>query len=171
MVDKGYAAVSARRVAAAAGVKPALVQYYFPTMDELLIALYRRSADQVAERHAQALASPRPLHALWALSTDPARTALALEFMALSNHRKTIRAEIAGYLARSRSAEVDAAATLLRDRGVDPADLPAGGLGLLLGGAGRALVMEHNMGFTAGHEEARAIVERWLETIEPSAAT
>ena len=35
MLEEGYAAATSRRVAAKAGVKPALVHYYFPTMDEL----------------------------------------------------------------------------------------------------------------------------------------
>ena len=167
MIEDGYAAVSARRVAARAEVKPALIQYYFPTMDALLLALYRRSADRVAERHARALEAERPLHALWAISTDSARTALALEFMALSNHRKTIRAEIARYLGQSRTAETAALGRLLATRGIAPADVPLAGLALLLGGAGRALVMEEGMGVTAGHAEARAIVERWLARVEP----
>ena len=35
MRDEGYAAATSRRVAAEAGVKQALVYYYFPTMDDL----------------------------------------------------------------------------------------------------------------------------------------
>jgi AcrR family transcriptional regulator len=166
MVENGYAAVSARRVAAKAGVKPALVQYYFPTMDELLLALYRRSADQVAERQQEALASVRPLHALWELTADAGRTALGLEFMALANHRETIRAELARYAARSRDLQAEALSRLLSERGLDPESFPAGGVSLLLGGAARGLVMEQNLGVTDGHDEARAIVERWLDSIE-----
>ena len=39
MREEGYAAVTSRRVAAKAGLKPQLVHYYFRTMDDLFIAL------------------------------------------------------------------------------------------------------------------------------------
>src|SRR3546814_18938369 len=70
-------------VAASVGQTPALVHYDFPATDELLLAVDRRAAERNLERVNQALASPQPLAALWALSTDPARTVLAAEFMDL----------------------------------------------------------------------------------------
>src|ERR1700754_4660381 len=70
MQEEGYVAVSARRVAARAGLKPQLVHYYFRTMDELLLAVFRRFAERFLERQARALSSPRPLSALWELYTD-----------------------------------------------------------------------------------------------------
>ena len=42
MRDEGYAAVTSRRVAEKAGLKPQLVHYYFRTMDDLFLELYRR---------------------------------------------------------------------------------------------------------------------------------
>ena len=95
MVEEGYAAATSRRVAAKAGVKPALVHYYFPTMDELYMAVFRRGAAVYLERQQNALASDRPLHAFWATLTEPKDTRLLLEFMGLANHRKEIKAEIA----------------------------------------------------------------------------
>ena len=50
MLEEGYAAVTSRRVAAQAGLKPQLVHYYFRTMDDLFLAAYRRRADQGLER-------------------------------------------------------------------------------------------------------------------------
>ena len=44
MLREGYAAVSSRRVAAEAGIKPQLVHYYFRTMDDLFLETYRRRA-------------------------------------------------------------------------------------------------------------------------------
>ena len=73
MLDEGYAAVTSRRVAARAGLKPQLVHYYFRTMDDLFVALIRRGAEQNLEHQARALASPQPLRALWELGATPAR--------------------------------------------------------------------------------------------------
>ncbi|PWQ88856.1 TetR family transcriptional regulator, partial [Enterococcus faecium] len=49
MRDEGYAAATARRVAAEAGVKQALVYYYFPTMDDLFVEVLRAGAETSLE--------------------------------------------------------------------------------------------------------------------------
>ena len=102
MLADGYAAVASRRVAAAAGVTPALVHYYFKTIDDLFLAVIRRRGAQYAKRQERALSSPRPIHALWELSTDRAGTGLLMEFIALANHRKVIAVHIAEQVAESR---------------------------------------------------------------------
>ena len=40
LLEEGYAAVTSRRVAAKAGLKPQLVHYYFRTMDDLFVAVF-----------------------------------------------------------------------------------------------------------------------------------
>jgi AcrR family transcriptional regulator len=169
MIDDGYAAVSTRKVAAAVALTPALVHYYFPTTDDLLLAVYRRAAEHHLERVGAALASAQPLHALWALSIDPARTVLAAEFMALANHRKTIGAEIARNIERSRALQTEAFAHALAASGIGLDPDAAAGLSFLMAGASRALVMERGLGIRAGHDEARALVESWLQRVAPPA--
>ena len=46
LLTEGYAAVTSRRVAAEAGLKPQLVHYYFATMDDLYLAVFRRRAEE-----------------------------------------------------------------------------------------------------------------------------
>ncbi len=75
MRDEGYAAVTSRRVAEQAGLKPQLVHYYFRTMDDLFLEMFRRGADRIQHFHQLALRSPQPLWALWELNTDAAGTA------------------------------------------------------------------------------------------------
>ena len=104
MRDEGYAAVTSRRVDEQAGLKPQLVHYYFRTMDDLFLELFRRRADQMLHYHHLALNSSQPLWALWELNTDAAGTAMTMEFIALANHRKTLRAEIARYAELFRTA-------------------------------------------------------------------
>ena len=94
LLEEGYASVTSRRVAEKAGLKPQLVHYYFRTMDELFLAVFRRMAEAGLRRWRAALASPQPLWALWRFMTDPAATRLTMEFMGLANHRKALHAEI-----------------------------------------------------------------------------
>src|SRR5262249_62374768 len=106
MIEEGYAAATSRQVAAKAGVKPALVHYYFPTMDELYLAVFRRGATAYLERQQKSLASDRPLHAFWHTLTEPKDTRLLSEFMVLANHRKEIRVEIAAWSERVREMQI-----------------------------------------------------------------
>src|SRR5262245_3846406 len=115
MLDEGYAAVTSRRVAKEAAVTPPLVHYYFPSLDDLFVAVFRRRAEEQLERQARHLASDDPLRALWTFHHEPAAAAFTTEFMALANHRKSIGKEIAAYVERFRSAQVEALAKSVRD--------------------------------------------------------
>src|SRR5262245_47776998 len=46
MFEEGYAAATSRRVAERAGVQRAVVYYYFPTMDDLFLAVLRRGTQE-----------------------------------------------------------------------------------------------------------------------------
>lgn len=163
ILEEGYAAASTRRVAARAGLKPPLVHYYFPTTDDLLLAVFRRGAAQSDEMVNQALTSDDPVRALWHFFSDTSRTGLALEFMALANHRKAIRAEIAIHSEKMRKQQAELLYRIFGKRLMGPDGCPSAGLSLLLAGIGRALVMESALGVTSGHEEARAFVDRLLD--------
>jgi AcrR family transcriptional regulator len=169
LLEEGYAAVTSRRVAARAGLKPQLVHYYFRTMDDLFLALVRRGAEQNLERQARALAAPKPLRALWEFSSDPVGTRLTVELFALANHRKALRAELAAYAERFRRLQSDALATLLENAGIDPAAFPPEAVMVLVTSVSRVLVMEEALGMTTGHAAMRALVDRCLARVERDA--
>jgi AcrR family transcriptional regulator len=124
MRDEGYAAATSRRVAAVAGVKPALVYYYFDTMDDLFLAVLRAGAEISLAEMRKALTEDNPLRALWVINSDPRRTGLNTEFMAMANHRKVIGAELKAYAERVRDIETAAVTVALRTHGVDLEDYP-----------------------------------------------
>ncbi len=165
--DEGYASVSTRRVAARAGLKPSLVHYYFPTTDDLLVEVSRQGAAESDRMIEEALASDDPMRALWQFFVDTSRTAMALEFMAMANHREAVRRHMAEHSEAMRARQVEILGTLLGDRIARLEGFDAAGLSLVLAGIGRAIVMEHGLGVTAGHEEARHIVETWLDRLAP----
>jgi TetR/AcrR family transcriptional regulator len=166
MLEEGYAAVSARRVAAKAGLKHQLVHYYFRTMDDLLLDVFRRRAEVGLERQAKALASDQPLRALWEYSTDPAGTVLTMEFAGLANHRKAVRAEIARYAEKFRAAQVEALPGILDRYGLSSDDCPPVVMTVLLTGLSRVVAMEQAIGISTGHTEALDWVEKHLQQLE-----
>ena len=166
LIDEGYAAVTSRRVGAAAGLKPQLVHYYFRTMDDLFVEVFRRRADENLGRFEQALAEGGSLRSIWELTADARGAAFTTEFAALANHRKSIRAEIARYAERYRTAQVDALSKALADAGVDEEELsPIVGV-LLMTGLAQILTLEERLGVTAGHDEIRAFVDDALRRME-----
>src|ERR1700742_1958845 len=166
MLEEGYAAVTSRRLANKAGLKPQLVHYYFRTMEELFLEVFRRRAEEGLEVHAQMLQSPQPLWALWRFGTDPAFTRISMEFMALANHRKEMRAEIAYYAERFREGERQAMATALQRYGVDNKDVPPVVWSVLMSSLSRFLVLEQAIGMSAGHAETVQLVEDYLRRLE-----
>jgi AcrR family transcriptional regulator len=166
MLEEGYAAVTSRRVAEKAALKPQLVHYYFRTMDDLFLAAFRRRAEEGLEAQAQALQSSQPLWALWRFSTDPAATAITMEFVALANHRKALKAEIAYYAERFREEQQKALSTVLQRYGVDAPDVPPLVWSVLMTSVSRVLVMEQVLGMSAGHAETVEFVERYLLRLE-----
>jgi AcrR family transcriptional regulator len=166
MLEEGYASVTSRKVAARAGLKPQLVHYYFRTMDDLFIAVFRRGAERNLQRQAEALASDQPLWALWEFSNEPAASALNVEFTALANHRKTIRAEIAAYAERFRRLQLDALSPVFAGHGLDPGQLPPVAALVLMTAVAQIVAMEEGLGLTVGHAETHAMVERYLTDLE-----
>jgi AcrR family transcriptional regulator len=166
MLEEGYAAVTSRRVAEKAALKPQLVHYYFRTMDDLFLAAFRRRAEEGLEVQARALQARQPLWALWRFSTDPAATAITMEFIALANHRKALKAEIAYYAERFREEQRKALSTVLERYGIDPVEVPPLVWSVLMTSVSRVLVIEQALGMSAGHAETVEFVERYLHRLE-----
>jgi AcrR family transcriptional regulator len=166
MLEEGYAAVTSRRVAEKAALKPQLVHYYFRTMDDLFLAAFRRRAEEGLEAQAQVLQARQPLWALWRFSTDPAATAITMEFIALANHRKALKAEIGYYAERFREEQRKALSTVLDRYGIDPVEVPPLVWSVLMTSVSQVLVIEQALGMSAGHGETVEFVERYLHRLE-----
>ncbi|UGQ12483.1 TetR/AcrR family transcriptional regulator [Yinghuangia sp. ASG 101] len=161
MLDEGYAAVGVRRVAREAGVTPALVLYYFPTLDDLFIAILRRRTETELARQAEMEASPFPLTDLWEVNSHP-DTALLGEFLGLANHRPAFRAELIAHAERDRLARLDALKQRVAEGNLDIGDAPPIAIVVLTAAIARALVNEKGLGLTVGHEETMAFVRSLL---------
>jgi AcrR family transcriptional regulator len=166
LIEEGYAAVTSRRVADKAGLKPQLVHYYFRTMDDLFLEVFRRYADQGMAAHRQALASPQPLWALWRFGINPAASRLTMEMAALANHRKALRAEMSRYAESFREDQRQVFVTVLERKGVLPAEVPPVVWSILLTGVSTVVMLGEAIGVTAGHAETMELVENFLTVME-----
>ena len=166
MLEEGYAAVSSRRLASKAGLDAGLIYYYFGTMDDLFIELFRRGAERSLERQTQALCSSQPLWGLWDMAREQSDTALTGEFIALANHRKAIRTEIASYSKKFRRMQLDAITQVLARYGIDARAWPPAFVILCMTSISRQLLVEDAFGVDVGHAQAIAFIERHIRELE-----
>lgn len=159
MVEEGYAAVSSRRIAQELGLNAATVHYYYPTTDDIFIALHRRMTDRQMAGLDDVLASDKPLEAFWKFQSGWAQTALGVEFVALANHRKAIRDTLAGSADEAREAQAHSLQRVMGNLTVDPGIMPPIALATILVAIGRLLSNEERVGITQGHNEVRLFVD------------
>jgi len=160
MVESGHASVSYRSVARRADATPSLLQYYFPSLDDLLVATVRRRSEQ-SLRHLVRMLQARPdkpWRVIWDFSNNETNAALTIEFSALGNHRPSVRAEITDHTTRLRAIQLEA---LESARGTTEGLPPAAAL-FLLSGIPKMLRMEEGFEVHVGHAEVVEVVERLL---------
>jgi AcrR family transcriptional regulator len=166
MLKDGYAAVSSRSVAAAVGIQAPLVHYYFPSLDDLFVAVLQRRAGRNVERMADALASPEPLRAWWRLASDTRGTALFVELLAAANHRPALKAEVGAIAREVRRMQVGALSTLLGEYGIDAADFPPPLVAAALQGLAFSAVQDLVAGYDTAPQDAIAAMDRFIDRLE-----
>jgi AcrR family transcriptional regulator len=166
LLEEGYASVTSRRVGERAGMNAALVYYYFESMDGLFVQLFRRGAERGLARQEQVLLSAQPLWALWDALNDHINNVRTVEFFALANHRKAIRAEIVEYSAKYRQMQLDVLTTVLAGYGLDVETWPPVTVILTLGSVSLLLLIERGLGFEMGHAEMITAVEHQIRELE-----
>ena len=166
MLQEGYAAVTSRKVAARVGINAPLLHYYFPTIDDLFVAVVKRRADQYVDRMAAALSSPEPLRAWWELVSDPRGAGFFVEAIVAANHRPALRAEV-GQVARDlRQMQLQRLTSLLDEYGVDPEDFPPALIAAAIQGLAFGLVADQTAGYETAHVQASAGMARLVARLE-----
>lgn len=167
LTEEGAYAISARRVADRAGLKPQLVHYYFETMDDLVIALFRRSNEQHRALYEAARSERYPLRALWKLNIDRQDTRRIMAFIALGSRREGLRAEMVKTGEEFRAEQVAFVAGVLKERNIPTDVFSAGALVTLMAAVSRTMVTETVLGLSRGHAEVHGLIGRFLDYVEP----
>jgi len=167
MRDEGYAAVSSRRVAERAGVNQQTVYYYFQTMDDLLLAAFRRRTLSLLKQLERTMAAERPLHAYWRTLGDPHEAALTVEYLALANHNERIRRETLEFGERLRRLQVEQLAERIKLSVRGKEQVAPIAVIMAVTYVGHLLGFEATLGIRGGHREVRALMEWCLRQLEP----
>jgi hypothetical protein len=93
-----------------------------------------------------------------------------MQFMALANQQLEVGAVIGEGGERVRQALLDVVSSRWADYGLDAAQHPPDAGLFILSAVARMAQFEQALGTTTGHAEAFALVERFLDRVEPRAA-
>lgn len=174
MEQAGYAAVTSRRVAAQAGLKPQLVHYYFESMDDLLLELFRGLAKEMITLQAEAVGSERPLRQLWSALADRRRRILLEQFLIMSAYMPPLQEEMARFGRIFRDEQIRFMAVVVRENGLERFPWTPEFLSILFNALARSIAIEPSYGLDLGNSEALSVVEYYVDLFDkavPAAET
>lgn len=162
--EEGHAELTSRRIAEHVGVKQRLVYYYFRTMDELIVAMFRRSSERDLSRLREESQSADAIRNLWQLAAYDSDARLISEYMALANRIPELREEVIKFIEEARAVQVEVltAAISKKKSGKNDAALPPEVLVILGTAVGLLLNREEQLGVKSGHEQIKTLLEAFI---------
>jgi AcrR family transcriptional regulator len=166
LVDVGYAGITTRRLAEAAGVNHGLVHYYFGSIENVLVRALERFTERLIERQRELYAADIPFAEKWRtamrylMSEDATYEKIWLELQALAWNNPELRERIAHVNDEWRSVLLEAFEQPRRDYGID---MPLEALVSLVMTFNQGIALERLSGIDAGHRELLDWIERWLD--------
>jgi AcrR family transcriptional regulator len=171
LYEAGYAGVTTRAVAEAAGVNHGLVHYYFGSMEELLTQTLQRFVDQLAEALEALYADPTLTFAekwrlgaqFWVDEPTSRFPKILLELLAMGWNMPALRARLTEVHARFRGIFEHHFGQALRDYGLDEDEFP---LKVIVGAVTSfqlGLIVEGLSSVHENHQELLDWIQRWID--------
>jgi AcrR family transcriptional regulator len=174
LYEVGYAGVTTRRVAEAAGVQHGLVHYYFGSMDELLTQTLERFVEQLAEPLEALYSDPSLTFAekwrigaqFWVDEPTSRFPKILMELLAMGWNMPSRQARLAEVHARFRAIFEHYFGQALRDYGLDETQFPLKVIVAAVTSFQLGLIVEGLSGVTEGHTEMLEWIQQWLDGLE-----
>jgi AcrR family transcriptional regulator len=180
LIEVGYAKLTTRELAAAAGVNQGLIHYYFGSLEEVLFQAVERYSDVLIERQRAMYAAPGPFLEKWQTAARFLKEDLAsgypkigFELSALGWNHPRFRERSAAVLNRWREVLTTALDRALDEHGVDRERFPLTGVVSLVMTSQLGLMFESLSGIDQGHDELNRMIEGWMteQSSPPKAKT
>src|SRR5437870_52570 len=174
LVETGYAAISARRLAKEAGVNLGLVHYHFGSMENLFVEALERFTARLTERQRALYALDVPFIEKWRkameflVGTDLSSgyEKVWLELQAMAWNKPDLKKRLARVNARWRAVLTKAFGEAMREYGLDPDLFSVDAAVSLVMTFNRGVMLERHTGILAGRGELVGWIDRWLEGLE-----
>jgi AcrR family transcriptional regulator len=167
LVEVGYAGVTTRRLAEAAGVNHGLVHYYFGSNENLLVRALERFTERLIARQRDLYAADVPFVEKWRsamrylVSEDATYEKVWLELQALAWNNAGLRARLAAVNAEWRAVLTEAFAEPHRELGIE---MPLEALVSLVITFNIGIMVERLGGIETGHAELLDWIDGWLSS-------
>jgi AcrR family transcriptional regulator len=167
LVEIGYAGITTRRLAEAAGVNHGLVHYYFGSNENLLVRALERFTDRLIARQRELYASEEPFVEKWRtamrylMSEDATYEKIWLELQALAWNDPGLRERLAHVNAEWRAVLTEAFAEPHRELGIE---MPLEALVSLVITFNVGIMVERLGGIQTGHEQLLDWIDGWLSS-------
>jgi AcrR family transcriptional regulator len=165
LAEVGYAGITTRRLAEAAGLNHGLVHYYFGSNENLLVQALQRFTGRLITRQRELYAAGVPFADKWRtamrylVSEDVSYQKIWLELQALAWNNPDVRARLARVNAEWRAVLTEAFEQPRRELGIG---LPLEGLVSLVMTFNLGIIVERLGGIQTGHRELLEWIERWI---------
>jgi AcrR family transcriptional regulator len=165
LVDVGYAGITTRKLAEAAGVNHGLVHYYFGSNENLLVRALERFTERLIVRQREMYAADLPFIEKWRtamrylISEDVTYEKIWLELQALAWNNADIRAHLERVDAEWRAVLTEAFEEPHRELGIE---IPLDALVTLVITFNIGIMVERLGGIEAGHAELLDWIDTWL---------
>jgi AcrR family transcriptional regulator len=167
LVEIGYAGITTRRLAEAAGVNHGLVHYYFGSNENLLVRALERFTERLIARQRELYASEEPFVEKWRtamrylMSEDATYEKIWLELQALAWNDPGLRERLAHVNAEWRAVLTEALAEPHRELGIE---MPLDALVSLVITFNVGIMVERLGGIESGHEALLDWIDGWLSS-------
>jgi AcrR family transcriptional regulator len=165
LVDVGYAGITTRKLAEAAGVNHGLVHYYFGSNENLLVRALERFTERLIVRQREMYAADVPFIEKWRtamrylISEDVTYEKIWLELQALAWNNADIRARLERVDAEWRTVLTEAFEEPHRELGIE---IPLDALVTLVITFNIGIMVERLGGIETGHGELLDWIDTWL---------
>jgi AcrR family transcriptional regulator len=173
LVEVGHAGVTARRLAAEAGVNLGLIHYHFGSMENVFLRALERFTDRLIARQRAMYAADVPFIEKWRTAMryleEDRRSGYQkvwLELQALAWNRPDLRRRVARVTARWRRVLTEAFARAMEEYGLDRSRLPVEAVVALVATFNQGIILERHCGIFEGHQALLDAIDRWLRERE-----
>jgi len=179
LYEVGYAGVTTRAVADAAGLRPGLVHYYFGSMEELLTQTLERFVERLAEALEALYDDPNLTFAeKWRLGsqfwvTEPTSRfpKILMELLAVGWNIPALRARLTNVHASFRAIFEENFGKALREYGLPEDEFPLKVIVAAVTSFQLGLIVEGLSDVHEGHRELLDWIQRWIDGLEAQKAT
>jgi TetR/AcrR family transcriptional regulator len=170
LIEKGYAALTTRSVAAEARVNHGLVHYYFGSMEELLLQVLERFTDRLVERQTAMYEADVPFLEKWRTAMrwleqdlEAGYPKVWWELQAMAWNHPEMRDRLVRVDAAWRSLLRAHFGSALDEYGID---FPREATVALVVAFNKGIQIEQLSGISTGHRELLDWIDGWLERRE-----